>query len=262
MLLARLPFYLIEAALLGIFMISACSFGIALEHPDSQLRHAINSGFARRALMGTAMGLTAVVLIYSPWGKRSGPHMNPAMTLAFVRLRRIEPIDAAWYIAAQFVGGTIGVLAMSLLLGPKVMHPAVRYVATLPGAHGLGAAWFAEFAIAFVMLTMVLSVNRIPRLVPFTGLFAGSLVMLYITFEAPISGMSLNPARTFASAFVARLWTGWWIYFTAPPIGMLAAIELQKLISRAPHKLCGKLSHSRTVSCIFTCDCLARGENT
>lgn len=248
--------YLVEAALLGMFMISACSFGILIEHPDSPLRRTIDSAFIRRTMMGAAMGLTAIALIYSRWGRRSGAHMNPAMTLAFLRLGRIGKPDAAGYIFAQFVGGTLGVMLMSLLVGTHVMHPAVNFVTTRPGTFGLSLAWLGEFAIAFVMLTMVMTVNRAPRLAPFTGIFAGTLVMLYITFEAPVSGMSMNPARTFASAFVANVWTAWWIYFTAPPLGMLTALELQKLITRAPQRLCGKLSHSRTVSCIFKCNCL------
>ena len=75
--------YSIEAACLGLFMVSACSFTVLLEHPASALRHAITSSFARRMLTGIAMGLTAVALIYSPWGKQSGAHLNPSTTLTF-----------------------------------------------------------------------------------------------------------------------------------------------------------------------------------
>jgi len=99
-------------------------------------------------------------------------------------------------------------------------------------------------------------VNKRKRLARATGLFAGLMVATFITFEAPISGMSMNPARTFASAFSAHLWTGLWIYFTAPVIGMLAAVELQRMFASAPHRLCGKLSHSHRVPCFFTCNCL------
>ena len=73
------PEYLFEGALLGVFMISACAFTALLEHPASSVRQAISNGDVRRALIGLAMGLTAVVLIYSPWGQRSGAHMNPAV---------------------------------------------------------------------------------------------------------------------------------------------------------------------------------------
>lgn len=220
--------YAMDGALLGLFMVSACVSVVLVEHPASPVRTLIESELLRRALVGAAMGLTAVGLVYSPWGKRSGAFMNPALTLCFLRLHKLGPLDAVGYIVAQLVGGTLGVVASSLLLGARLSAPAVNYVVTMPGSHGSSGAWLAEFAISFVMVTVVMAVKRIPRLAPRTGLFAGALVALFITFEAPLSGMSLNPARTFASSVVANCWNGWWIYFTAPVLGMLAAAELQK----------------------------------
>ena len=93
---AHWPEYAIEAWALGIFMISAGCFGVLLEASISPLPRAIENADVRRALGGLAMGLTAVVLIYSPWGKRSGAHMNPAVTLAFLRLNHVARWDAAF----------------------------------------------------------------------------------------------------------------------------------------------------------------------
>jgi len=250
--------YLIEAALLGMFMISACVFAMLLEHPGSAVHRSISSAFVRRALMGLAMGGTAVALIYSRLGRRSGALMNPATTLCFLRLRRIEPVDAACYTAAQFVGGALGVAIVAGAARSPVMHPAVAYVTTQPGMAGVIAAWIAEYLIALIMLWMVLSVNKRPRLAPYAGVFAGLLVAIYITFEAPISGMSLNPARSFASALHAHEFGDLWIYFTAPVLGMLSAVEIHSRLTRAPQRLCGKFSHSRTVRCIFKCNCLTQ----
>src|ERR1700746_437225 len=92
------PEYLMEAACLGLFMVSACSFTVLLQHPGSIVRQMIPSAFLRRALTGVAMGLTAIALIYSPWGKQSGAHLNPSITLTFFRLGKIEPWDAGFYI--------------------------------------------------------------------------------------------------------------------------------------------------------------------
>lgn len=246
--------YAIDGALLGIFMISACLSVIAIEHPSSPVRNAIHSDLLRRALIGLAMGLTAVALIYSPWGRRSGAFMNPAMIVGFLRLGRLDPIDAAGYILAQLAGSALGVLISALMLGSLVAEPPVRYVITVPGPRGWHLAWAGEFVIALFMMGAVMGVNRIAWLARFTGCFAAALVALYITFEAPLSGMSLNPARTFGSSIVAMIWTGWWIYLTAPVMGMLAAIELHRLIAREHQRLCGKLNHDGR--CFIRCSCL------
>jgi aquaporin Z len=250
--------YLIEAALLGSFMISACIFVFLLAHPSSPISSSITTPMLRQALIGVAMGLTAIALIYSPWGKQSGALMNPAMTAGFVRLRRLDPRDALGYIAGQFIGAAAGVAVMTTLRGMWIGHPSVNYVATIPGRFGVVAAWSAEFVISFFLVFIVMAINKIPRLAPFSGCFAGLLVAIYITFESPISGMSMNPARTFGSALLGRVWTGWWIYLTAPVIGMLAAVEVHARLARHPHLLCVRLSHSRTVGGIFHCNCLDR----
>jgi aquaporin Z len=240
------PEALAESLGLGLFMISACCFGVLLEHPSSPVRQAIASPLARRALMGLAMGATAVALVHSPWGKRSGAHLNPAVTLAFLRLGKVRPADATAYLAAQFAGAVAGVAAARALLGSALAHPSTRYVVTRPGPAGAFAAFVAEVIISFALFAAVVLASR-SRFAALTGLLAGFLVFLYITVEAPISGMSMNPARSFGSAAVARDLSGLWIYFTAPPLGMLAAA-----IALAPgrERGCAKLDHSAP-RCIF-----------
>src|ERR1043166_2167483 len=190
------PEYLIEAALLGTFMVSAAMFTSLLEYLGSPVHQQISNPHIRRALIGIAMGLTAIALIYSPWGQRSGAHMNPATTLAFLRLGKIAPWDAIFYIAAQFVGGVCGVLVSKLVLGNVIAHRSVSFVATVPGPSGALFAFVAELVIACGMMLMVLHATNTTNLARYTGCFAGTLVALYITFEAPLSGMSMNPART------------------------------------------------------------------
>jgi aquaporin Z len=113
----HLPEYCIEASLLCCFMISAGLFGTLLEYPKSSVYQAIPNVFHRRILMGLAMGVTAVLLIYSPWGKRSGAHFNPAATLTFWRLGKVKRIDAICYLVFQFIGGAIGTTLVGGLLG-------------------------------------------------------------------------------------------------------------------------------------------------
>lgn len=248
------PEYLMEAAELALFMISACSFGVLLEYPGSPVHQAISNPFLRRVLMGLAMGLTAISIVYSPLGKRSGAHFNPSVTLTFWRLGKIERWDAVFYILAQFAGGILGVAIASLVLSAALSSPQVNYVATLPGEFGTGVAFLAEAGISFLLMTVVLNVSNTMKLARYTGLFAGSLVVTYISLEAPISGMSMNPARTFGSAFSAQAWNALWIYFTAPPLGMLLAAETYLRLKGVSAVLCAKLHHHNNERCIFKCN--------
>src|SRR5262249_9763930 len=110
-----------------------------------------------------------------------------------------------------------------------------------------------EATISFLMMLTVLVVSNTPRLSRLTGLCAGLLVWTYITVEAPLSGMSMNPARTFGSALLAHDFVGLWIYFTAPPLGMLVAAELYRHRFGAQRIACAKLHHPHTGHCIFGC---------
>jgi aquaporin Z len=251
------PEYLIEAAGLGIFMVAACFATVLLEHPASALHQALPDPFMRRLLAGIAMGLTAVAIFYSPWGKRSGAHINPAVTLTFFRLGKVDPRDAVFYVLAQFIGAAAGVLLSAAVLGPFLSHGATNYAVTAPGAAGPAAAFAAEAVISFGMMFMVLATSSNPRLETRTALFAGMLVALYITFESPISGMSMNPARSLGSALPARHATGQWIYFVAPMLGMLLAAEVYLRLRGASRVACAKLHHANRQRCIF-CQYLSR----
>src|SRR5262249_52101733 len=121
------PEYLMEAAGLGLFMLSACVFATLLEHPASPVRQAISAPLQRRILMGLAMGLTAVSIVYSPWGKQSGAHLNPSLTLTFLRLGKVAPWDALLYVVGQFIGGVLGVRCAAMLLGHVLADPTVNY---------------------------------------------------------------------------------------------------------------------------------------
>jgi aquaporin Z len=245
------PEYLMEAALLGVFMLSACSFVVLLEYPGSPLHRMLPDPLLRRFVMGLAMGGTAVVLIYSRWGMQSGAHMNPAVTLTFHRLGKVSRRDAVAYAAAQFAGGLLGVGVASLLWGSRLADRAADYAATVPGRAGVAAAFGAEALIAFGLMSVILRVSNHPRHARFTGLCAGLLVATYITIEAPISGMSMNPARTLGSAAFAGRWTALWIYFLAPALGMLGAAELYIRRRGAAAVFCAKLHHQNDTRCIF-----------
>jgi aquaporin Z len=245
--------YVIEAMALAVFMIAAMGFTVLLEHPALPLRGAIDEPALRRFLMGLAMGATFVTIAYSPWGARSGAHLNPAVTLTFLRLGKITRLDAVGYVAAQFAGGLVGTAAGARVFGALASAPEVRYVVTVPGAGGAALAFLGEAAISFVMMTVVLHASSRRRLAHWTALLAGLLVAIWITVEAPLSGMSMNPARTLGPAIVAAVPTALWVYFTAPTLGMLAAAEMFVRSRGIGSILCAKLYHGTGVPCPFKC---------
>lgn len=250
----HLPEYLMEAAELGLFMFSACTFSVLLFHPSSPVAQTIPDGVPRRMLMGIAMGATAIAIVFSPLGQRSGAHFNPAVTLTFFRLGKIDARDAAFYTLFQVAGGITGVTLASLALGKLIAHESVNYAVTLPGPAGPRLAFLAEVLISFILMSVVLNVSNTKRLGRWTGMFAGALVAIYITIESPISGMSMNPARTLSSAVGADVWTSLWIYFIAPPLGMLLAAEVYQRLNPKRAIACAKLHHHNNHRCIFRCD--------
>jgi aquaporin Z len=245
------PEYAMEAALLGFFMVSACVFTVILQFPESPVRQTISSPALRRALNGVAMGITAIALIYSPWGQRSGAHINPSITLTFLRLGKIRAVDAAFYFLFQFSGAVIGVFVAAAALGSRIADPAVQYAATYPGPAGPLVASLGEFVISFLQMTIVLFFSNHLRFHRFTGLVAGAMVALYISIESPHSGMSMNPARTFGSAVPSGIWHGFLIYLLVPPAAMLAAAQAFMWWRGKSAVRCCKLDHTPARDCIF-----------
>ena len=245
------PEYAIEAALLGTFMLSACMFSAILFYPQWPIARLIPDPFSRRVLMGLAMGATAVTLNYSAWGKRSGAHYNPAVTITFARLGKVASGDLAGYVLAQFVGGLGGVFLADLMIQGMLSHADVHYAVTRPGPHGIVVALLAELTISFMLMTVVLIASNRDALASYTGCLAGALVATFIVVESPLSGMSMNPARTVASGFWAHDWTAVWIYFVAPLLGMLAAAEVYLRRHGPAGVFCAKLHHRNTQRCIF-----------
>jgi aquaporin Z len=240
-----------EVGELGCYLFVACVVTTLIYHPASIVRQSISSGLARRALMGLAMGATAIAIVMSPWGKRSGGHFNPAITFSFYRLGKVEFWDAWLYVIAQFLGAIIGVCLARYLLRGALGNQAVHYAITRPGMYGTAVAFAAELAISFILMITVLFATNRTSLAPYTAYFVGALIAVYYTFEAPLSGMSTNPARTFGSALHANYWHALWIYFIAPSTGMLAAAELFLRVRGGAAPYCAKLHHANHERCIF-----------
>jgi aquaporin Z len=247
------PEYAAEALCLALFMCSAATFATLLQHPASPLAFPGGIGWVARLPMGVAMGLTLMVIVYSPLGGRSGAHMNPAVTLTFLRLGKVAGADVLGYMTAQFTGGTSGIVIATALLRRLPADPAINFVATVPGPAGVLPAFLAELFISFGMMLTVLTVSNAPRFARLTGVCGGLLVATYITVEAPLSGMSMNAARTLGPALLAHTERSLWVYFTAPLLGMLLAAEVFVRLRRSSDVICAKLHHPMHVRCIFDC---------
>ncbi len=248
------PEYLMEAGELGAFMLASCLLAALLNAPGSPVARALPDPLARRALMAAGSGLAIMAIVYSPWGGRSGAHMNPGVTLTFWRLGRVATADALGYAAAQVAGGIAGVALAALLAGPAVAGPPVRFLVTVPGPGGAGLAFAAEIAISFLLMIAILLTMAWPRAAHLTGVAVGILVALIVVAEAPLSGASMNPARTLGSALPARVWTALWVYLLGPPLGMLLAAETFARVRGRHHLRTAKLHHPRGRRCIFRCD--------
>jgi aquaporin Z len=248
------PEYLMEAGEAGCYLFSACAVATLLWHPASPFRQYLPSDAVRRMWMGLAMGATIIAIVLSPWGKQSGAHFNPAVTITFYRLGKAALWDALFYCAAQLLGAVAGVALASLVLQGAPAHEAVRYAATMPGVYGNSIAFVAEMAISFILMSAILYASNRGVLAPYTHYFAAILAAVYIAFESPLSGMSTNPARTFGPALYGGYWRALWIYFTAPPLGMLAAAEVFLLAGDGKAPYCAKLHHHNDKRCIFRHD--------
>jgi len=212
------------------------------------------SNALRRLMMGVAMGTTAVLIIQSPMGKRSGAHFNPAITMTYFRLGKIETWDAVFYVLFQFLGAAFGVGVSALCLGSSISVPSVNYAVTVPGIYGTFAAFCAEFFMATLLMAVVLWFSNRPAISAYTSYVVGVLIMFYILLFAPVSGFSINPARTTGSAIFAHVWTALWLYFLAPPLGMMIAAEVHIRVYGVDRILCAKLHPDPKYPCPFLCN--------
>ncbi|EXB31120.1 Aquaporin NIP1-2 [Morus notabilis] len=159
-------------------------------------------------------GLALMVMIYSV-GHISGAHLDPAVTIAFATIKRFPWKQVPAYIAVQIAGATLANGTLRLLFNGKHDH----FVGTVPSGSDL-QAFVVEFIIAFFLMFVVCGVATDNRAIgELAGLAVGSTILLNVLFAGPISGSSMNPARSLGSAIVWNKYTGIWIYLTAPVIG-------------------------------------------
>lgn len=230
--------YLCEALGLGMFMFCAALATVIINDPDLFVRQHLQNELLRRLLIGVLMGLTALYILNSPFGKKSGAHINPAVTIVQFRLGNINKVNAFFYIIFQFLGGTAGMYLIHILMPRYIQHPDVNYIVTQPGKAGVAVAFILEFIISFILIVIVLYTNVKKNLSKYTATFVAILIAIFITLEAPYSGMSMNPARSFSSAIVSGQWNSYWLYCVAPVAGMICGdLFITKVLGFNPPKV-------------------------
>ena len=153
------PHYLVEAAGIMAFLVFSSVAAVVCLHPDSAVARALGpQAWVQRIGVGLVVGGLIAAMAYSPWGKRSGAHFNPAVTLGFWQLGHIRTADAVWYVVAQFGGALVAGAGIYRLLAPWFGHPAVHYNTTRPpeGAYGWVIALGAELLISGALLLAML----------------------------------------------------------------------------------------------------------
>jgi len=241
-------------ALIMLVGLSAITFDFASHSP---MQHGVHDLELRRLITGVVFAGTGATVIYSSLGRRSGGHFNPAMTLAFRRLGKIDTPGTLAYGAAQLAGA--GVAALTVRLAWGRWATSVHVGATLPGHGGVLVSLVAETGLTFVLATLVLHCIDRPRWMPYTAALAATFLAFLITVEAPVSGSSLNPARSFGPALASGAWSDYWIYAVAPPLGALLAAVVYRRVRGSIR--CAKLFHTDEYPCpFFDCQYTPPGE--
>ncbi|MEN9526567.1 MAG: hypothetical protein RLY56_518 [Pseudomonadota bacterium] len=196
-----------------------------------------------------AGGGTAVVL--SPLGQRSGGHLNPAMTFAFWLRGKISHTDAVMYALAQILGAVLGVLVVGAVASEAAA--TVNLGMTTPGVgYSATVALAAELIITFSLIFLVFWAVDRRSIARYTPYLAGVLIALLVMIEAPISGTSLNPARSLAPAALMGVFDHLWLYFVGPMAGAVLAVAVYRGVGGEKTATgCAKLQHNDQYPCLF-----------
>ena len=205
----------------------------------------------RRLATGILFAGGGTIVVLSPLGQRSGGHLNPAMTFAFWLRGKITHTDAAMYAFAQTFGAVLGVLVVGAVAGEAAA--TVNLGMTTPGAgYSATVALAAELIITFSLIFLVFWAVDRRSIARYTPYLAGVLIAVLVMIEAPISGTSLNPARSLAPAALMGMFDHLWLYFVGPMAGAVLAVAVYRGIGGEKTATgCAKLHHTDQYPCLF-----------
>lgn len=235
------------AALL-FFGLSAVVLNFGLDSPVAAL---VPNTSLRLLLTGLLFAGSGSLVAVSPLGRLSGAHINPAVSLAFWAHGKLTTLDFVGYLTGQFAGAVLGAALLSRVWGPRAA--SVHVGMTLPGVgYPLWVVFLAEASLTALLVLGIFVFVSSHRLMRWAPLMVWLLVATMVWLEAPVSGTSLNPARSFGPALVSGRWTDQWLYFTAPPLGALLAVAAFRALAAGTRDvLTGKLFHVPHYRSIF-----------
>jgi aquaporin Z len=228
----RVRWRLFFSELIGtaVLVFGGLSLVIVMFGEGSPMVRLIPSEHVRMIVSGFLFGVVGTAVTLSWIGRESGAHINPAVTMAFWMARKLDLRAAFAYIVAQLLGAFLGALP---LLAWGSMGRSIAFGATIPGqGYSRAVVLLGEVVTTFGLvatLCVFIGFRHLRRFTPFVIPF---LYAVMVPLEAPISGTSTNPARTFGPALISGRWDGWWIYWLGPMLGMLLAILVCHSLAR------------------------------
>ncbi|MCX7594817.1 MAG: aquaporin [Fischerella sp.] len=241
------------AELLGTAFVIFCGLSAVVFNFGKGLpmEHLIPDRSIRLLLTGLLFAGSGSLVAISPLGKLSGAHLNPAVSLAFWFQGKMHHHDLAGYMIGQFLGAILGTGLLVLVWGDYAA--SVRNGITLPGtAYPLWFVFLAEVSMTFLLVLSIFIFVSSQRLMRWTPLMTWFLMATMVWLGAPVSGTSVNPARSFGPALVTWFWQDQWLYCIAPLLGAMMAVAAFRLLAIGEREvLTAKLFHVPHYRCIF-----------
>jgi aquaporin Z len=220
----EIPWHLFVSEMIGtaVLLLGGLSLVIFMFGAGTPMERILPDIALRRSITGFLFGCVGVLVTLSDVGKESGAHINPAVTLGFWLMQKIDSKTALGYALSQLTGAFLGCLPL-IVWG--AMGRSVDFGATVPGkGYATMDVLMGEVTTTFALVAALFIFIGFRSLRPFTPFMVPFLYAVMVPLEASISGTSTNPARTFGPAIISGRWEGWWIYWVGPLAGSLVAV--------------------------------------
>ncbi|MEX2583616.1 MAG: MIP family channel protein [Gemmatimonadota bacterium] len=203
------------------------TYFLVLIGPGAMMVNESTGGVIGHAGVALAFGFVVLAMIYAI-GHLSGAHINPAVTIAFWSVGRFPRPDVVRYVLAQVAGATAAAASLAFIVESDAGSGAT--VPAIPVGPALALEWLLSFALMFVIMAVATD-DRVAD--GFAGVAVGLTVGFCAMMGGPLTGASMNPARSFGPAVAGGIWEAHWIYWVAPITGMIAGARVYEVLRPA-----------------------------